>query len=126
MKLSGPSPTRVSQRGSRAFRDRKYCRPAVAALSEGRVQLSTGTLYGALKRLLGRGWIRRVEEEAPAGGPGWPRKAYTLTDRGRRMLDADVARLQVLVAAARTRAVEAPQLGMAEMAHLHCLEAGKA
>ena len=34
----------------------------VQELSEGRVVLSTGTLYGALKRLLDEGWIIRLEE----------------------------------------------------------------
>src|SRR5580692_4753207 len=31
-------------------------------MSEGRVRLSTGTLYGALRRLLESGWIERVKE----------------------------------------------------------------
>lgn len=41
---------------------------AVDELSRGRVQLSTGTLYGAIKRLLADGWIQRVEqaEDSPA------------------------------------------------------------
>ena len=76
----------------------------VAALSGERVQLSTGTLYGALKRLLAEGWIRRATQEAPteddADHPGRPRRYYALTDRGRRLLEAEVARLESLAAAA--------------------------
>jgi len=77
----------------------------VQHLSDDRVTLSTGTLYGALKRLLQQGWIERVDEgESPATNApktGRPRKAYTLTDLGRRVLAAEVERLQSLVSMAR-------------------------
>lgn len=79
----------------------------VAELSEGRVQLSTGTLYGALKRLLEQGWIERVDDDrdpAPAD-PGRPRKAYRLAAAGRRSLDAELTRLERLLDAARARRV---------------------
>ena len=73
----------------------------VQALSGERIQLSTGTLYGALKRLLQQGYIERAQEKAGASaGPGRPRKTYTLTNPGRRLLDAEVDRLRGLVAAA--------------------------
>ncbi|MDY7077943.1 MAG: helix-turn-helix transcriptional regulator [Chloroflexota bacterium] len=79
----------------------------VQALSEGRVVLSTGTLYGALKRLLAQGWIERVGEaeqgSARLNDTGRPRKAYTLTHLGKRVLDAEVARIQTLAAVARLR-----------------------
>jgi len=78
----------------------------VEALSEGRLSLSTGTLYGALKRLLGQGWIERVDEtgaEDERGDPGRPRKAYRLTRLGRRSLEAEAARLQKLARATRIR-----------------------
>jgi DNA-binding PadR family transcriptional regulator len=79
----------------------------VQALSENRVVLSTGTLYGALKRLLEQGWIERVEEE-PSDETGHPRKAYALTRLGQRILDTEVARLRSLVAAAQLRTTEKP------------------
>ena len=48
----------------------------VEFLSNGRVMLSTGTLYGAIQRLLANGWIERVEEEdAHAGRRALPRRA---------------------------------------------------
>ena len=79
----------------------------VEALSERRVVLSTGTLYGALKRMLDQGWIARVDDDAretgAAGETGRVRKAYVLTDLGRRILDAELARLQALVSVARLR-----------------------
>ncbi|MEZ4837046.1 MAG: PadR family transcriptional regulator [Caldilineaceae bacterium] len=37
----------------------------VEQLSRNSVSLSTGTLYGALKRLLDQGWIERVDDPAP-------------------------------------------------------------
>jgi DNA-binding PadR family transcriptional regulator len=70
------------------------------ALSEGRVKLSTGTLYGAIKRLLEQGWIRRLENRTEVGGAR-PRKEYELTDLGRRIFEAEVARLESLVSVAR-------------------------
>jgi len=73
----------------------------VTTLSDGRVVLSTGTLYGALKRLLRDRWIERVEDPIGPEETGRPRKAYTLTDLGRRILEAEAERLRGLAEAAR-------------------------
>ena len=78
----------------------------VETLSDGRVRLSTGTLYGALKRLLDECWIVRVDDPEP-NGTDRERKAYNLTDQGRDILQAEVARLHKLVAVAKVRVVEA-------------------
>jgi DNA-binding PadR family transcriptional regulator len=72
----------------------------VQTLSDNRVALSTGTLYGALRRLLEQRWIERVDDPEP-NDTDRERKAYTLTQVGRRALKAEVERLQKLVAAAR-------------------------
>jgi DNA-binding PadR family transcriptional regulator len=77
----------------------------VETLSDGRVRLSTGTLYGALKRLLDEDWIVRVEDPEP-NGTDRERKAYSLTDQGRFLLKAEVDRLHKLVSVARLRVVE--------------------
>ncbi len=77
----------------------------VAALSDGRVRLSTGTLYGALNRLLEQGWIERVEDPA-ANDTQRPRKAYQLTGLGQTILEQEVQRLKKLVALASLRQVE--------------------
>lgn len=66
--------------------------------SEGRIHFSTGTLYGALKRLLERGWIEQIESEAVAARA---RKAYRLTKTGREMLAMETRRLQSLAALAQ-------------------------
>ena len=77
----------------------------VEALSEGRVMLSTGTLYGAIKRLLDRSWLKRVTDPIP-NNTDRERKAYALTEQGRRVLNAETARLQKLVAVALDQTVE--------------------
>ena len=77
----------------------------VEKMSDGRVALSTGTLYGALRRLLDDNWIERLKEkDSPRG-----RQAYRLTSRGRRNLQSEVTRLKHLtrLATLRTAAKEA-------------------
>jgi DNA-binding PadR family transcriptional regulator len=73
----------------------------VRILSENRITLSTGTLYGAIKRLLELGWIRRVSDSENGKRA---RQAYALTDAGRRVLDAEITRLKTLVSTAQQRA----------------------
>lgn len=75
----------------------------VEELSQGRVRLSTGTLYGALRRMLDDGWIERfTEDEAPRD-----RQAYRLSAGGWRMLSAEVARMKVLTRVASARLTRA-------------------
>jgi DNA-binding PadR family transcriptional regulator len=64
----------------------------VEQMSGGRVVLSTGTLYGALQRLLRQGWIERFEEDESSRD----RRAYRLTSRGRRNLQLEVDRMRHL------------------------------
>jgi DNA-binding PadR family transcriptional regulator len=72
----------------------------VQMLIDDRIVLSTGTLYGALKRLLEQDWIERVDDPEP-NDTERERKAYALTQMGRRILKAEVERLQKLIATAR-------------------------
>ena len=62
----------------------------VERMSAGRVVLSTGTLYGALRRLLDDDWIERYEEEETSRG----RQAYRLTPQGRRNLQLEIDRMK--------------------------------
>ncbi len=71
----------------------------VQEMSGGRVTLSTGTLYGALRRLLDDGWIERFHEEDNSRG----RQAYRLTLGGRRNLQHEVSRLKQLTRVASLR-----------------------
>ena len=74
----------------------------VTELSDGRLQLSTGTLYGALRRLLDQGWIERYDEASEVVN-GRERKVYCITDLGQKILNADVARMQDLITAVQGR-----------------------
>lgn len=74
----------------------------VAALSDGRLELSTGTLYGALRRLLDQGWVERFDAASEVVN-GRERKAYRITELGQKILNADLARMQSLISAAQTK-----------------------
>ena len=82
----------------------------VQALSQGRVTLSTGTLYGAIKRMLRDEWIRRVALP-DEGNDARQRKFYALTRRGRRVLNAETNRLRELVEIAELRLAPGAQSG---------------
>jgi DNA-binding PadR family transcriptional regulator len=74
----------------------------VIELSAGRINLTAGTLYGALKRLLEQTWIEQIDEQDKvADNPGLPRKAYRLTRLGRAILNAEITRLDSVVKVAR-------------------------
>jgi DNA-binding PadR family transcriptional regulator len=77
----------------------------IETLSNGRVRLSTGTLYGALRRLLEDLWIERFEQEDTSRD----KQAYRLTPEGRRQLQLELERLKQLtrVGIARLRMNEA-------------------
>lgn len=62
-------------------------------LSQGRVRLAAGTLYGALNNLCLKGWI-----EALPGEAGSRKKEYGITEAGLQVLYAELARLRQLVA----------------------------
>ena len=61
-------------------------------MSQGRVKLAAGTLYGALNGLLDRGWIRAVP-----GAEDSRRKEYALTDKGKEALESELDRLRELI-----------------------------
>lgn len=62
-------------------------------MSEGRVRLAAGTLYGALSNLCTKGWI-----EALPGESGSRKKEYQITPAGKQILLAELDRLRQLVA----------------------------
>jgi len=77
----------------------------IEALSGGRVRLSTGTLYGALRRLLENGWIERFATTDTARD----KQTYRLTSMGRSLLQQEHERLKQLtrIASSRLRVKEA-------------------
>ena len=64
-----------------------------AQLSNGRLVISAGTLYGAISTLLEKGWIQQVANVADSR-----RKEYIITAEGRAVLMAELDRLRELVA----------------------------
>lgn len=68
----------------------------VQALSDGRVQLATGTLYTALRRMLHTDLIARVAMDN-IEGDNRERKYYRLTRLGRQILLAEKKRLRQLL-----------------------------
>ena len=60
----------------------------VEQLSNGRVKLAAGTLYGAITTLLEKGWITALSEEK-----GSRKKEYLITDLGKEMLHSEIVRL---------------------------------
>jgi DNA-binding PadR family transcriptional regulator len=70
----------------------------VEVLSDGRVLLSTSTLYTALKRLQESRWIQREEDQSSESNQR-ERKTYALTTLGLQVLQAEVNRMNSLAAA---------------------------
>ena len=64
-----------------------------ARLSNGRLVISAGTLYGAISTLLEKGWIKQVTNAFESR-----RKEYVITPDGRAVLMAELDRLRELVA----------------------------
>ena len=71
----------------------------IEMLSSGRVRMSTGTLYGALRRLLEAGWIERFEQRDTSR----EKQAYRLTPAGRHQLQLELDRMKQLTRAATAR-----------------------
>jgi DNA-binding PadR family transcriptional regulator len=74
----------------------------VEELTGGAVRLSTGTLYGIIKRLLSDGLIR---ESAASSKDDERRRTYALTAFGREVARAEAARLEHTLALARRKAL---------------------
>lgn len=63
----------------------------VKAITNGRVDIGAGTLYGALNTLQSKGFIIECENGEPS------RKQYILTNEGRAVLKSEIVRLQELL-----------------------------
>src|ERR1700728_1897969 len=76
----------------------------IVSLSGGRVRMSTGTLFGALRRLLEGRWIQRFEQADTSR----QKQAYRLTAAGRKQLQLELDRMKQLTRAgfARLRSSE--------------------
>jgi DNA-binding PadR family transcriptional regulator len=85
---------------------------AVARHTRDRVVLSTGTLYGIIKRLLAEGLIVESARRPAAALDDERRRYYRLTDFGRRVAIAEAERLEEMVAVVRAiRLLDGPGTG---------------
>ena len=73
--------------------------------SEGSVRLSTGTLYGIIKRLLAEGMIEQPRNRRPSARDDARRRYYRLTALGRQVAEAEARRLEEIVRLARKGAL---------------------
>ncbi len=80
----------------------------VAARTNNQLQLSAGTLYGSIKRLLEQGLIVEVPNREADGDER--RRYYRLTPLGRKAARAEVERLSELLEQARSHGL-APKRG---------------
>jgi len=71
----------------------------IESLSGGRVRLSTGTLYGAIRRLVEDGLIEPFDQDDTSRD----KQAYRLTGDGRKQLRAELDRMRELTQKASTR-----------------------
>lgn len=61
-------------------------------MSNGRLKLSAGTLYGAISTMLEKGWIKALPSEEESR-----RKEYQITELGKSIVKSELARLEELV-----------------------------
>src|SRR5713226_920415 len=73
----------------------------VAARTEGKVQLSAGTLYSSIRRMLEQALIEELAESPDPSSTDERRRYYRLTRFGKRVAAAEVERLNDLVQQAR-------------------------
>lgn len=69
----------------------------VAEMTDGRVKIGPGTLYGTIKRLLAAKLIEESDERPDPKLDDERRRYYRLTPLGRRVLGAEVARYSSVV-----------------------------
>ena len=73
----------------------------VAARTGGKVQLSAGTLYSSIRRMLEQGLIEELAESPDPSSTDERRRYYRLARFGRKVASAEVERLSALVQQAR-------------------------
>jgi DNA-binding PadR family transcriptional regulator len=79
----------------------------VDRLTGGTAVMGPGTLYGTIKRMLASGLIEEVDERPDPELDDERRRYYRVTSLGREVLEAETARMQALIGAARAKRVRA-------------------
>ena len=65
----------------------------IIQMTEGRLELGAGTLYGAINTLLDKGWIQLYSEDKQSR----KKKQYWMTEVGRQALRQEIKRLEELL-----------------------------
>ena len=73
----------------------------VAGRTDGKVQLSAGTLYSSIRRMLEQGVIEELRESPDPSSTDERRRYYRLTKFGKRVAAAEVQRLNAMLQQAR-------------------------
>jgi DNA-binding PadR family transcriptional regulator len=81
----------------------------VEAMTQGRVRMGPGTLYGSIKRMLAADLIEETDERPDPEQDDERRRYYRLTALGRRVLSAEAQRLSDLVGVAQGKQIVAPR-----------------
>jgi DNA-binding PadR family transcriptional regulator len=71
--------------------------------TQGEVRLSTGTLYGIIKRLLAEGLIAESRTRPVAEMDDSRRRYYRVTEAGREVAAAEAVRMEKLIARAKAK-----------------------
>lgn len=81
----------------------------VRDLSDGRVNLGAGTLYGAINTLMEKEWIRMLAIDQDSR-----KKEYVITRIGKTVIQGEIARLEELIANGRkiTSAAELQEVNL--------------
>lgn len=64
----------------------------IAEMTDNRVRIGAGTLYGALDNLQKKKWIRQLD-----GDPRARKNEYIITDKGKEYFGMELARLEELI-----------------------------
>ncbi|MFN8419969.1 MAG: PadR family transcriptional regulator [Anaerolineae bacterium] len=75
----------------------------VTAISNGSIKMGPGTLYGSIKRMLEISLIRETDERPDPALDDERRRYYELTALGKRVLSAELQRMESLLNVARTK-----------------------
>lgn len=76
---------------------------AVGKASGGSVRLAPGNLYQVVDRMTAAGLVREAgEDEIPAAGADDRRRYYAITPLGRRVAEAEAARLEAVMGTVRS------------------------
>jgi DNA-binding PadR family transcriptional regulator len=81
----------------------------IARRTNNEVKLSTGTLYGIIKRLLDDAMIEESEERPDFSLDDQRRRYYRLTKLGKAVAEAEAERMERVLAMARAKHVLGPQ-----------------